>query len=139
MKGRISGFFLAAAVIVLFLAVITGCFDSSPKLSCCEEEECKNVTATGLTMKKVTSALEKSKLTYHYDQKTKILEFKHKDEKYPVKIYFKDHASGLAAYKARRMEEYRDVGLGPRQLTPTGEFVFDPCRLLKLIVQKPKK
>lgn len=139
MKGRISGLFLAASGIILVLAVITGCFDSSPKLSCCEEEECKSVTATGLTLKKVTSALEKKKLTYHYDQNTKILEFKSKDAKNPMKIHFKDHTSGLAAYKARQKEDARGVGLGNLQLAPTGEFVFDPCRLLKLIVQEPKK
>ncbi|PKN35043.1 MAG: hypothetical protein CVU61_05075 [Deltaproteobacteria bacterium HGW-Deltaproteobacteria-19] len=135
--SRKSGFVWATIGVVFFLAVLTGCFDSSPKLYCSGDPDSKQYNDTGLTLNKVMKALEKKKFTYNYDEKNKVLEFKSKEAKYPIKIYFKDHASGLAAYKAGQEQEAMQIGR--LQLAPAGELVFDSCKLLNMIVKEPKK
>lgn len=136
-SNRRSGFLGAMIVVAFSLAVLTGCFDSSPKLYCCEDPDSKECTDTGLTLKKVMGGLEAQKLAYNYDEKSKVLEFKSKSDKYPVKIYFKNYASGLAAHKAGQHQE--GMTMGDLKLSPDGDILFNPCAMLKMMAKKPKR
>jgi len=123
--GGRTGLILVAICTVFLMTALSGC-DRSPKLYCTASEDGTDYKETGLTLKDVMKHLEKNKITYKYDEKEKVLQFQ------TARIYFKDHPSGLVAYKARQAPpSMENLGITPIQ--PQGEYVLDPCKLLALI------
>ncbi len=124
-KDRKTGLILVAICMFFLVTALSGC-DRSPKVYCTESEDGTDYKETGLTLKDVMKHLEKNKIAYKYDEKEKVLYFQ------TARIYFKDHASGLVAYKARQPQtKIENPDLAP--FRPQGEFVLDPCKLLALI------
>jgi hypothetical protein len=124
-KSGKTGLVHAAICMFFLVTALSGC-DRSPKVYCTESEDGTDYKETGLTLKGVMKHLEKNKIAYKYDEKEKVLYFQ------TARIYFKDHASGLVAYKARQPQRKMD-NLGVTPIQPQGEFVLDPCKLLELI------
>ncbi len=117
---------ICAAISVIFsLAVAAGCSESSPKLYCSQAEDAKDYEDTGLTLKKLMKQLDQKKLSYKYDEKDKVLEFD------GAKIFLKDHASGLLAYKATQRAEKMEIG--SLRIGPKGDYPLNPCKLIALI------
>jgi hypothetical protein len=121
-------------VATLFIVGPAECSKRSLKVFCCDESDCQGFTDTKLTLDKIFKGLEAQKFPYRYDENHKVLEFKNKDEKYPVNIYFKDHASGLLAYQAGQFKE--GMKMGGMKLYPDAEIAYNPCVLLKRMTRK---
>jgi hypothetical protein len=125
MRVRKAGFIRLSICIVFFITVFLGC-ERSPKLYCTGDADSKDYKETGLTLKDVMKHFEKHKISYKYDEQNKVLQFQ------TAKIYFKDHSSGLVAYKVTQQQTKMD-GLGIPSLQPQGDILLDPCKLLSLI------
>jgi len=125
MAGRKACFIAVSLGMVFLTAALSGC-DRSPKLYCSASEDGTDYKETGMTLKDVMKHLEKYKIAYKYDEKEKVLRFQ------TARIHFKDHASGLVAYKARQSQTKLE-GLSVSALQPQGEYVLDPCKLLALM------
>jgi hypothetical protein len=125
------GLMCTAISIVISVMVMTGS-DRSPKLYCSQSEDSQAYEGTGITLKKLMKRLDENKISYKYDEQTKVLQLQQ-----GANIYFKDHASGLAAYKAtQHIEKTESFGI---TLAPGGEAVMNPCKLIELMAREPKK
>lgn len=130
--ARISKSGLILVILIVFsVMVLAGC-DRSPKLYCPQDKDSQAFKETGITLKKFMKRLDENKISYKYDEQAKILELQH-----GAKIYFKDHQSGLAAYKAtQHIEKMESFGM---TLAPAGEAWLDPCYLIAAISLEQKK
>lgn len=126
-----SGLICTTIFIVFSVMVLAGC-DRSPKLYCSQDENSQTYKDTGITMKKLMKRLDENKISYKYDEQAKVLQLQK-----GAKIYFKDHASGLVAYKATQHQEKMEIG--GLTLAPEGDAVLNPCKLIELMAREPKK